>query len=332
MQFQVSVCLTRLTHLTLSHCSWVSGASIEFLAFHHRLIKSWILVFLQRRLSGIVLPRTEHQDSWHDGFYFWQQTWINTKSYWKQGWRGDPIFKGKTEFWSDVHFNQTYNTDESLRLTPNHWTQWSADKDQGEKAIKVQKFEVEIQNIIFRRQTFDNSRYAGKDKLFHDLHQAAYITKIRRKQCRWETSMLYFWFEYANSILASNWALIHCCPIQSIHFIYFHPFSPIPTGSQWRLGKRHPGLQALFLSDCSPSISDQDVCRLWNYHCHRCGCRCDVILLQHFFVGCIALALLWTLSMQAGILLPLPGGAGHRPEPVADWLLPVLSCQVNLLL
>merc|ERR1711936_719052 len=33
-------------------------------------------------------------------------------------------------------------------------------------------------------------------------------------------------------------------------------------GSLWRLGKRHPGLQALFLSDCSPSISDQDVCRL----------------------------------------------------------------------
>ena len=35
-QIQVSVCLTRLTHLTLSHCSWVSGASIEFLAFHYR--------------------------------------------------------------------------------------------------------------------------------------------------------------------------------------------------------------------------------------------------------------------------------------------------------
>ena len=34
--------------------------------------------------------------------------------------------------------------------------------------------------------------------------------------------------------------------------------------SLWRLGKRHPGLQALFLSDCSPSISDQDVCRWAN--------------------------------------------------------------------
>merc|ERR1712212_281644 len=32
---RVSVCLTRLTHLTLSHCPWVSGASIDFLAFHH---------------------------------------------------------------------------------------------------------------------------------------------------------------------------------------------------------------------------------------------------------------------------------------------------------
>ena len=62
-----------------------------------------------------------------------------------------------------------------MRLTPNNWTQWSADKDQGEKEIKVQKFEIEI--LKFKR-------YAGKDKLFHDLHQAAYITKIRRKQCR----------------------------------------------------------------------------------------------------------------------------------------------------
>ena len=72
-----------------------------------------------------------------------------------------------------------------MRLTPNHWTQWSADKDQGEKEIKVEKCEIE--NLKLKRQTFDNSRYAGKDKLFHDLHQAAYITKIRRKQCRWET-------------------------------------------------------------------------------------------------------------------------------------------------
>jgi len=32
---RVSVCLTRLTHLCLSQCSWVSGSSIEYLAFHH---------------------------------------------------------------------------------------------------------------------------------------------------------------------------------------------------------------------------------------------------------------------------------------------------------
>ena len=31
-------------------------------------------------------------------------------------------------------------------------------------------------------------RYAGKDKLYHDLNSASYINKIRRKQCRWDTS------------------------------------------------------------------------------------------------------------------------------------------------
>ena len=31
-------------------------------------------------------------------------------------------------------------------------------------------------------------RYAGKDKLFYDLNSASYITKIRRKQCRWDPS------------------------------------------------------------------------------------------------------------------------------------------------
>jgi len=137
---RVSVCLTRLTHLTLSHCSWVSGASIEFLAFHHSKRES------TRKAIGS---------------------------------------KGAEE----TQYSKMSLCD-SLQII-------------GHSGLRTKTKERK------------RSRYAGKDKLFHDLHQAAYITKIRRKQC-----------------------------------------------SQWRLGKRHPGLQALFLSDCSPSISDQDVCRL----------------------------------------------------------------------
>jgi len=137
---RVSVCLTRLTHLTLSHCSWVSGASIEFLAFHHSKRES-----TRKAIGSKVTEETQYSKmSLCDSLQVIGHSGLRTK-------------------------------------------------------IKERK----------------KSRYAGKDKLFHDLNSAAYITKIRRKQC-----------------------------------------------SQWRLGKRHPGLQVLFLSNCSPTISDQDVCRL----------------------------------------------------------------------
>ena len=102
------------------------------------------------------------------------------------------------------------------------------------------------------------------------------------------------------------------------------------SSSQWRLGKRHPGLQALFLSNCSSTISDQDVCRSED-HLIIVRLQPRVIALMSLFDGCIALALPWTHSTQARLLLPLPGRAGHRPEHVADRLLPFLSCQVTLL-
>jgi len=137
---RVSVCLTRLTHLTLSHCPWVSGASIEFLAFHHSKREK------TRKAIG-------------------------------------------TKADEDTQYSEMSLCD-SLQII-------------GHSGLRTK--------IKERKK----SRYAGKDKLYHDLNSAAYIAKIRRKQC-----------------------------------------------SLWRLGKRHPGLQALFLSDCSPSISDQDVCRL----------------------------------------------------------------------
>jgi len=137
---RVSVCLTRLTHLTLSHCSWVSGASIEFLAFHHSKREK-----TRQAIGTKVVEETQYSKmSLCDSLQVIGHCGLRTK-------------------------------------------------------IEERK----------------RSRYAGKDKLFHDLNSASYITKIRRKQC-----------------------------------------------SQWRLGKRHPGLQALFLSNCSSTISDQDVCRL----------------------------------------------------------------------
>ena len=142
-------------------------------------------------------------------------------------------------------------------------------------------------------------RYAGKDKLFHDLNSASYITKIRRKQCRWDPSSCFN------------------CGLWCV-------------SSQWRLGKRHPGLQALFLSNCSSTISDQDVCRSED-HLIIVRLQPRVIVLLSWFDGCIALALPWTHSTQARLLLPLPGRAGHRPEHIADRLLPFLSCQVTVL-
>merc|ERR1712018_68117 len=137
---RVSVCLTRLTHLTLSHCSWVSGASIEFLAFHH---------------SKRELTRKS----------------IGTKAA------------------EETQYSKMSLCD-SLQVI-------------GHSGLRTK--------INERKR----SRYAGKEKLFHDLNSAAFIAKIRRKQC-----------------------------------------------SQWRLSKRHPGLQALFVTNCAPTISDQDICRL----------------------------------------------------------------------
>jgi len=134
---RVSVCLTRLTHLTLSHCPWVSGASIDFLAFHHSKRES------TRKAIGD--DETQYQEM---------------------------------------------NPCDSLQLI-------------GHSGLRTKTKERK------------KSRYVGKDKLYRDLNSAAFIAKIRRKQCR-----------------------------------------------EWRLGKDHPGLQALALSDCSPSISDADVCRL----------------------------------------------------------------------
>jgi len=70
---RVSVCLTRLTHLNLSHCLWVSGASIDFLAFHHRnftglealreIVVCRNFIGLEARFTG-MFPAL---DRWHVG-------------------------------------------------------------------------------------------------------------------------------------------------------------------------------------------------------------------------------------------------------------------------
>ena len=145
-----------------------------------------------------------------------------------------------------------------------------------------------------------------------------------------------------------NWACIHFSPVQSISFTFanFHPFLFISTGSQWRLGKRHPGLQLIFSPLLPSSIQLINFCQLsasggWRNNILAYKLSSSLIVVPpsrikmsagwgFFFSTSLMDALLWTHSMQAGILLPLPGWAGYRPELVAHRLLPLLSCQVKL--
>ena len=75
------------------------------------------------------------------------------------------------------------------------------------------------------------------------------------------------------------------------------------SSSQWRLGKRHPGLQALFLSNCSSTISDQDVCRSED-HLIIVRLQPRVIVLLFWFDGCIALLCLEPILLRLASSFP----------------------------
>ena len=86
-------------------------------------------------------------------------------------------------------------------------------------------------------------RYAGKDKLFYDLNSASYITKIRRKQCRWDPSSCFQLWTVVCPPASGDWAsAILACKLSSS-----------PTAVPQSRIKMSAGRRIIWsLSDCNP--------------------------------------------------------------------------------
>ena len=129
-------------------------------------------------------------------------------------------------------------------------------------------------------------------------------------------------FEQVEAIQTASWLVTKL----SSTFVHLHPFhSLLPFFIDSASGAWANDILACKLSSSPTAVQAYPI----KMSAGRRIIIVVVVLVMSFFDGFIALALLRTHSMQAGVLLPLPGRAGHRPELVADRLLPVFSRQVK---